>query len=188
MTLFINACVRDGSRTLKLAKRLLRRLGEYQEIDLGTCGLLPLNAERLRRRDELSAENNFMAQEFSEARRFAEADRIVVAAPYWDLMFPALLKIYFENVTVCGVTFRYTEEGVPKGLCKANELYYITTSGGPIYKNFGFDYVSSLARDFYGIPKTTFVSAENLDIWGADVGGILKEAESKIDELNVLGL
>lgn len=53
-TLFINACVREDSRTCELAKRLLCRLGEYEEINLEERGLLPLNAERLRRRDELS--------------------------------------------------------------------------------------------------------------------------------------
>ena len=165
-TLFINACVRGGSRTLRLAKRLLCRLGEHEEINLEARGLLPLDAERLSRRDELSAAKDFGAPEFSEARRFAEAERIVIAAPYWDLMFPSLLKIYLENVTVCGVTFYYTEEGIPKGLCRAKELYYVTTAGGPIFKNFGFDYVSALARDFYGIGETKFISAEGLDIWG----------------------
>lgn len=38
-TLFINACVRDGSRTLRLAKRLLCRLGEHEEINLEARGL-----------------------------------------------------------------------------------------------------------------------------------------------------
>ena len=38
-TLFINACVRDGSRTLRLAKRLLFRLGEHEEINLEAQGL-----------------------------------------------------------------------------------------------------------------------------------------------------
>ena len=186
-TLFINACVREESRTLRLAKRLLCRLGEYEEICLEKSGLLPLNAERLRRRDELSAEKNFSAPEFFEARRFAESERIVIAAPYWDLMFPSLLKIYLENITVCGVTFYYTDEGVPKGLCRAKELYYVTTAGGPIFKNFGFDYVSSLAKDFYGVGKTEFISAEGLDIWGANVEKILKEAERAVDELKIEG-
>ena len=184
-TLFINACVRENSRTRELAKRLLCRLGEYEEINMEEHGLLPLNAERLRRRDELSAAKDFSAPEFYEARRFAEADRIVIAAPYWDLMFPSLLKIYLENVTVCGVTFYYTEDGIPKGLCRATELYYVSTAGGSIFKNFGFDYVSALARDFYGIAKTKFISAEGLDIRGADVEKIMKEAEDKIDAIEL---
>ncbi len=182
-TLFINACVRDGSRTLRLAKRLLAGLGEYEELDLGQLGLLPLDCERLRRRDELSEKNDFSAPEFFEARRFAEAERVVIAAPYWDLMFPSLLKIYLENVTVCGVTFRYTAEGVPMGLCRARELIYVTTAGGPIFQNFGYDYVSALAKNFYGIGETKIISAKGLDILGADVEGILKAAEAQIDAI-----
>lgn len=182
-TLFINACVRGESRTLTLAKALLERLGGYEEVK--PDALKPLGAETLRRRDELIAAGDLSAPELSEARRFASADRIVIAAPYWDLMFPAILKIYLENVTVCGVTFRYTPEGIPEGLCRAKSLYYVTTAGGPIIQNFGYDYVTALAKGFYGIPQTEFISAEGLDIWGANVPEILAAAERKIKELRL---
>lgn len=91
-TLFINACVREESRTLRLAKRLLCRLGEYEEISLEKSGLLPLNAERLRRRDELSAEKNFSAPEFFEAVRRVRADsyRRAVLGPDVSLAFEDL--------------------------------------------------------------------------------------------------
>ena len=36
---------------------------------------------------------------------------------YWDLSFPAALKIYIEHAAVMGVTFHYTEEGRCEGLC-----------------------------------------------------------------------
>ena len=60
---------------------------------------------------------------FELARQFAAADQIVIAAPYWDLSFPAALKQYFEQINVLGITFAYTPEGVPKGLCRARKLY-----------------------------------------------------------------
>lgn len=184
-TLFINACVRGESRTYRLAKKLLERLGGYEEIALENAGLKPLNRERLARRDELLAAGDAAAPELSEARRFAEAEAIVVAAPYWDLMFPALLKIYLENVTVCGVTFYYTDEGVPTGLCRAKRLYYVTTAGGPVFQNFGYDYVAALAKGFYGISDTRLISAEGLDIRGADIEKILAEAERKIKQMEL---
>ena len=31
--------------------------------------------------------------------------RIVVAAPFWDLSVPAVLKVYIENISADGVTF-----------------------------------------------------------------------------------
>ena len=37
---------------------------------------------------------------------------------------------YFEQINVLGITFVYTPEGYPKGLCRAKALYYVTTAGG----------------------------------------------------------
>ncbi len=47
-----------------------------------------------------------------------------------DIEFPANLKQYIEQINVLGITFAYTSEGTPKGLCKAKKLYYVTTVGG----------------------------------------------------------
>ena len=115
------------------------------------------------------------------AQEFSQADTIVIAAPYWDLSFPSLLKIYFEAVTVCGMTFRYENEA-PKGLCRAERLFYITTAGGPTISDFGFSYVRELAENFYGIRQTKCFRAEGLDIIGADEEGILKRARDEIKE------
>ncbi len=179
--LFINTCVRKDSRTNRLTRRLLDKLnGEITEIGPDLNGLKPLDESSLNRRDELTAAGKFSAPELAAAREFSQADIIVIAAPYWDLTFPSILKIYLENVTVCGVTFRYTDEGIPEGLCRAKKLYYVTTSGGPIIYNFGFEYVSALSMEFYGIEETRFISAEGLDIIGADPEKILSEAAEKI--------
>ena len=89
---------------------------------------------------------------FCYARQFADADTVVIAAPYWDLLFPAVLRIYLENITVCGITFRYSEKGIPESLCNAEKLCYVTTSGGFIGENnFGFDYVKALSSGFFGM-------------------------------------
>ena len=54
-----------------------------------------------------------------QGKQFAAADVIVIAAPYWDLMFPAVLKTYLENITVTGITFCYSDQGRPQSMCKA---------------------------------------------------------------------
>ncbi len=182
--LFVNTCVRQDSRTLRLAKRLLEKLkGDITEVRPDKDNIAPLCEGSLYHRDKLIASESFDAEGFAYARDFAAADIIVIAAPYWDLSFPALLKIYAENINVCGITFRYDENGVPISLCRAKTLYYITTAGGPIVHNMGFDYIRALAENFYGIKDIRFISAEGLDIYGADVEKILAEAENKIDML-----
>ena len=104
--LFVNACVRKESRTLVLAKDILSREdGTVTEVDLTKENLLPLNRESLELRDRLLKAGRRDDPMFRYARQFAEADEIVIAAPFWDLSFPSMLKIYMEQITVTGVTF-----------------------------------------------------------------------------------
>ena len=92
MTLFINCCPRGESRTEKLARALLKALGEYEELRLYDEPLHPLGRADIAKRDKLLAEKKYDDEMFCYARQFAAADRIVIAAPYWDLSFPAQLK------------------------------------------------------------------------------------------------
>jgi FMN-dependent NADH-azoreductase len=178
--LFINACVRPESRTYMLAQSVLSHLeGEVRFLHLNDEKLPHLDEKTLRRRDELLAKGDFDHPMLGYAHQFAQADTIVIAAPYWDLMFPALLKSYLEAITVSGVTFKYNE-GAPYSLCKAKRLVYVTTAGGFIGEyDFGFRYVEALARGFFGIEKLLCVKAEGLDIIGANVPAILVDAQNE---------
>ena len=181
--LFINACPREGSRTLELARHLLTKLdGTVEELALFEENLLPLNGKTLALRDKMTANQNFDHPIFKYARQFAKADTIVLAAPFWDLSFPSALKIWLEYVMAKEITFRYTEEGFPCGLCKAKKLFYISTAGGPVLpSHMGFSYVDALAKSYFGIPETVLFSAENLDVVGADTAAILSKAKEEID-------
>lgn len=192
--LFVNACVRGkDSRTLSLCEKLLERIHEenrkdmafkIEEIRLSTENLLPLNYERLQRRDELLAAGITDDTMFDYANAMAQADMIVIGAPYWDMSFPATLKTFLEAASVVGITFAYAEDGTPIGLCQANDLYYVTTSGGYIGDcNFGFEYVNALSK-LYGIENAHFVSAQGLDMEGADVAAIMEQAFEQ-DFINV---
>lgn len=178
--LFVNACVRPDSRTYRLAQGLLGQLsGTVEEINLEQAHIEPLNWKTLQERDAGVNANDFSSPVFQYAKQFAEADEIVIAAPYWDLAFPSTVRIYLEAVTVTGLTFKYAPEGYPIGLCKARKLHYVTTSGGAIGDlNFGFDYIKALAEKFYGIEEALCYKAENMDIRGNDAEAILKEALS----------
>ena len=176
--LFINGCVRPGSRTLELARYVLENLsGEITEVKLYDEELLPLSLKELEIRECAAKSKDFSHSVFSLAKQFAKADIILIGVPYWDLMFPAVLKNYLEKITVNGLTFAYSKEGIPFGLCNAKKLIYVTTSGGPIKYNFGYEYVSALAKSFYGINDTLCVKAECLDIHGADIAAIMEKAK-----------
>ena len=182
-TLFINACVRPESRTRMLAQHALDRMGgEITEVDLGKENIDPLRLERLELRNALQEKRDFSHEMFRYAKAFAEADEILIAAPFWDLAFPAILRNYIENICVQGLTFYYTEEGVPASLCRAKKLVYVMTAGGPTEgMDFGFPYVDTLCRVFFGIEETACFKAEMLDVIGVDAEGALRRAAEEID-------
>ena len=187
--LFINACVRSESRTRRLAEKLLLKLGEpYEEICLEHVCFPVVNEDYLLERDLLISEGDFQNPMFDLARQFSEAPAIVIAAPYWDLSFPAMLKQYLERINVIGITFKYTEEGMPIGLCRAEKLIYVTTAGGQyVPEEFGFGYVKALAQNFYGIQDVGQVKAVGLDIAGADVNEIMRCEEQSISDGTLIG-
>lgn len=179
--LFINACLRKESRTKELADMVLSKLkGNLTEVNLEKENLPPLNLERLNYRSDLIGKKDFSNPIFDKAKQFAAADTIVIAAPFYDFSFPAMLKNYIENINIVGLLFRYTPTGEIEGLCKAKKLIYITTSGGPILDNaFGYGYIKYLCNNFYGIKDTCLIKAEGLDIQGENISAIMQEAKAK---------
>lgn len=182
--LFVNACIRGrDSRTLALSERLLAQIREanekdlafrIEEIRLSTENLLPLNHERLQRREELLASGQHEDTMFDYANAVAQADMLVIAAPCWNMSFPAMLQIFFEAASVAGITYIRDADGTTRGLCRAQDMYYVTTSGGKEC-NFGADYMAALSR-LYGIEKLHVISAEGLDVENADVRAIIEAA------------
>lgn len=186
--LVLNACVREESRTYQLTEYLVDKLkeksesAECEELNLEHEDIRGLTKETLEFRNQCVEQRDYSAPVFRYAKQFAQADFILLAAPYWDLSFPAMVKAYFEAISVLGLTFVYTENGVPKGLCRAKRFVYITTAGGSMqYADFGWQYVETLAKMMYGISDVSCIRAENLDIAGADVEQIMGAARTDID-------
>ncbi|MDP4282059.1 MAG: FMN-dependent NADH-azoreductase [Bacteroidota bacterium] len=113
------------------------------------------------------------------AYQFVEADKYVIAEPLWNLSIPAILKAYIDYITVTGITFKYTEMG-PVGLCQGKKAVNITTRGGAYMEGpgsafeMGDRYLRTLFA-FFGIRDFTTIAAEELDVIGADVEGILEK-------------
>ena len=184
--LFIDACVNRGiSRTEQLAQALLKEMNQNGEYEIETLNLededLKLfTGKESALRESLTRAGNFEGPLFTYAKQFAAADRIVVAAPYWDFSFPARMKCYLEQICVTGLTFTFSSKGIPGGLCHADSLHYVMTSGGSIGElNLGYEYLEKLCKVYYGINETVCYTAEGLDIEGNSVEEIMKEAEEK---------
>lgn len=181
MILYINSCVRDESRTNRVAQALLQKLGgEYQELKLEEEKLTPLSKEMLQYRSELINKGDYSSSMFKYAKQFAKADIIVIAAPFWDLSFPAELKVYIENIYITGIVSRYGEDGKPIGMCKAQKLYYVTTAGGPYVPEYSYNYIKDIATEYFGIRETELIKAEMLDIDGFSAEDIVKEVINNI--------
>lgn len=183
MILYVKCCPRSDSRTDKLANALLETLDDYYEVlDIVQENLLPLDRDTLVMREAFIEQSNYSYPIFDYAKQFAFADTIVIAAPYWDLSFPAALKSYIENIYVTGLVSKYNENGAPTGLCKANKLYYVTTSGGPYNPDFSYGYIDKLATEYFGIDETELIYVDMLDIDGFDANKILEDKIKEIKE------
>ena len=181
--LFINACVREGSRTDRLARAWLERRayeGEVTELRLGDeTELRPLNADTIAAYNNGVAAHDFSDPLFAYAKQFAAADEVLIAAPLWNYAIPALLHDYLELVCSQGVTFDITADGSYQGLCRAQRLTFVSTAGGFAPEqgdDHAFGYVRTLAERFWFVPTVEHVAAWGLDIVGADVDALLAAA------------
>ncbi len=178
--LFVNACVRENSRTKVLAQHFLGMLsGELVEVNLNEEHIPALTKASLAERERLLKKKAYDDPMLRYAKEFALADTIVIAAPYWDLSFPAILKVYLEAVSVRGVTYRYNR-GVPSGLCRAKCLVYITTAGGMVDFDFGYNYIKTLAYSFFGIRETVCFRAEEMDLDDSSEEVIMNACKAKM--------
>lgn len=193
--LFINACVRgQKSRTLQLARRFLEAWQHAHpeavitERDLCRDRLSPQYPEVLEERDALWSAGKLDDPLFQPARQFAAAGRIVIAAPFWDLSFPAILKIYLERISVTNITFGYDDLGRSVGLCKADKLLLITTRGGDFsipeisWMEMGARQLEALCA-MYGISSFQCLTAQGLDDIRNDKEAILAQAMDQAEKL-----
>ncbi len=177
----IDSCMRAESRTrriLNAAREVLSTRYDIEIIDVNAAGLLPLTPEGLEKRTS----GIVPEQTLSLAKTIAAADRLVVAAPFWDMSFPATLKAFFENMSLYGVTFEDNGHTCV-GLCKCKKVMYITTRGMDIEtgspREQGSSYLMALST-LWGLGEVTTVAAKNLDYLSTD------EVEAKIEETSSL--
>ena len=184
--LFVDCCISQrgpGSRTAALAKAYLEAFlaahpgWEMETVSQETLlGLRPFNPAMLDERTALAAVGAFDAPVFALARQFRAADRVVVAAPFWDLSFPAALRTYIEYISANGLAYHYDAQGC-HGDCRAEQLVYLT-SGGDVERpdSAGVLYWRQLSAMF-GIGGFGYVFAGGLDLDPARAPELLAAAE-----------
>lgn len=188
--LFVDCCIRrENSRSKVLADHFIAELQKTGGYEIETLCLMDENLSYFSdgfflQRERLLDAGNFDHPRFRYAHQFAAADKIVIAAPFWDLSFPALLKVYIENLCVDGITFHTDAQGL-HGLCNADHMVYLTARGG-IYKDSdmeqGSRYLEQMAV-FFGIDKYDCVAAEGLDIGAWPVEELMDQAKAKAAEI-----
>lgn len=126
--LYIDSCIRkELSRTKRIATPIIEKLSERYDVETITINdlkLAPVQFEENRRR----AGGTVSEEAVCWANKIKNADRIVIAAPFWDMSIPAALKTFFELCSLFGVTFD-SDDKTCFGLCKAENLMFITTRG-----------------------------------------------------------
>lgn len=125
--------------------------------------LKPFDPQMLDERDALMSVKAWDAPVYDLARQFRSADAIVVAAPFWDLSFPAALRTYIEYISANGLTYHYEADGC-HGDCQARRLVYLTT-GGDVERedSVGVVYWRQLCAMF-GIETFDYVFGGGLDL------------------------
>ena len=162
--IFIDSCMREESRTKRIATPIIAELSKRYEVEriaLEGASYPAVDSKTLQDRN-----NGIVPKHFVDlAKKVAAADRIVIAAPFWDMSFPAILKLFIENLSLFGVTFN-TDDKTCYGLCRCQKLLYITTRGMNISTGDPLEqatpYLKALSF-LWGLGEIVTISAQNLD-------------------------
>lgn len=182
--LYVDCCISQRgqlSRTRALANAFFSGFrdthpgAEVERVVLEELDLKPFRSVDLDRRDALAKDGDFGAPVFTLARQFQEADKIIAAAPFWDMSFPAVMRIYIEYISVNGLCYHYEADGC-HGDCRAERLAYLTVSGDFEHsESLGVLYWKQLSAMF-GIPEFDYVFAGGLDVDPSKASELLEAA------------
>lgn len=186
--LYIKANIKNEgeSRTFKVSNSFVEEYKKNNpEDEIITLDLYKENIDFLRHddlgklfgpKDEESKNNSILKY----AYQFADADKYIIAAPMWNLSFPAILKAYIDYVSVSGITFKYTAEG-PVGLLNNKKAVHIVSRGGG-YDNSPYEMGDRYLRTilgFFGIKDIETIAIDNLDVMGVNVKEKVEEGIEK---------
>lgn len=162
---YIDACIRDEqSRTKKIAFPLIEELQNKYEII--TFNLNELDLEIVRK-DLLKKRLNGIIDKtvLSWANAIRTCDRLVIAAPFWDMSIPSALKVFIELCSIFDVTFK-SDDKTCYGNCRCKKTLFITTRGMNIETRDKLDQATSYLEalsSLWGLGEVIVISAKNMD-------------------------
>ena len=198
-TLIINAHPdphSTASATNRMVAHLLTKLpaGSVQTVNLAEADIQPLDKAVL----EMFTVTLFQGQQPNEEQaalqarlmsvvnQVKSARRLVIAYPMYNFGIPALLKDWLDNLVMPGETFRYGEDGTPKGLMGKHKVLLLQASGsvyseGPMAQmDFASSYLKTLLGGFLGFASVDTVYAEGT---AGNLDAAVQRACAKIDDV-----
>lgn len=178
-TLIINAHPEPhstASATNRMVAHLLAKLpaDSVQTVNLAETDIQPLDKAVL----EMFTVTLFQGQQPNEEQaalqarlmsvvnQVKSARHLVIAYPMYNFAIPALLKDWLDDLVMPGETFRYDEDGTPKGLMGEHKVLLLQASGsvyseGPMAQmDFASSYLKTLLGGFLGFASVDTVYAE----------------------------
>lgn len=171
------------SRTRRILEPVTEELGKRYDIETITLDGEDYTAIGRKVLDERAS--GYVPKEIVEtAEKVAAADRLVIAAPFWDMSYPAILKVFIENISLFNITFKNNGTCF-EGICKCRKVLYITTRGMNIHTGDILDgatpYIKAISA-LWGLGDVITIAAENLDYSTPD------EIDTKINSAVTEGL
>lgn len=180
--LYIDACIRDEeSRTKRIAEPIVAALKEKYDVESLVLNELKLTVVQ---KDLINERNSGIIDKtvMSWAEKVRDADRIVIAAPFWDMSIPAALKNFIELCSIFDITFKSNDKTC-YGNCKAEKMLFITTRGMDISTGDELEQATPYLKAvswLWGIGPLQVIAAQNMDYVSEEE--IQEKIQKAIDE------
>lgn len=161
---------KENSWTLKMSEAFIENYKKNNPNDLVTeLNLYNENFGYLSLEETQEMPLNVENKVKKYSSQFIEYDKYVIAAPFWNLSIPAILKSYIDRLMIVGKTFKYTETGAQSLIAGKKAIFFMAMGGIysiPSMKKFenGITYLNLAFGEFLQL-KTDSVAFEGTAVY-----------------------
>ena len=123
--------------------------------------------------------NNAVKNSDKAINEIMQANIIIIGVPFYNFGIPSTLKAWVDHISRMGITFKYDENGMPRGLVENKKVYLAIASGG-IYSEGpmkAYDFNDPYLRAILGFLGMTDVTTFRVE--GTVIPGMSEMALSK---------